>query len=83
MNLRENGTCRKIAEEIKKIKNGNRLMAESDVNLTMTLYRRDEPETKCGVIKVNGGFGFSLLDAAVKLFAAMAILRVLRALRRL
>ncbi len=83
MNLKENGTCRKIAEEIRRIKNGNRLMAQNDVNLTVNLYRRDDPETKCGVIKINGGFGFSLLDAAVKLFAVMAILRVFRALRRL
>lgn len=82
MNLKDMGACRAIASKIKEIKNGNRLMAQNDVNLTVTLHRRDEPETKCGVVKINGSFGFSLFDAAVRLLAAIAVLRVLRIFRR-
>ncbi len=81
MNLKENGTCCVIAKKLNEIRRGNRMMVNDDVNLTMTFYKRDNPESKCGVVKVSGGFDFSLLDAGIFLAAATLVLSVLSAVR--
>lgn len=72
MKLTENGACRCIAEKIQEFRHGNRLMVNDDVNVTMTFYRKNEPEKQCGVAKVSGSLDFSLFDAA--LFAAIGMI---------
>ena len=81
MNIKDNGAACAIADKIKEIRGGNRMMVGEDVNLTMHFYRRNEPEKKCGVVKVNGDLRFSLLDAGLCLAAAAVIFRFIRAVR--
>ncbi len=83
MNIGECGACRAIADKIKEIRNGNRLMVSDDVNVTMTFYKREQPETKCGVVKINGALDFSLFDAALVILAASAVWSVFRTVRSL
>ena len=71
MKLTDNGACCLIAEKIREFRHGNRLMVHDDVNVTMTFYRKDNPEKQCGVAKINGSLDFSLFDAA--LFAAIGM----------
>lgn len=81
MNIKENGACRAIAKKIKEIRRGNRLMVCDDVNVTMTFYKREQPEKKCGVVKINGALDFSLFDAALYIAAAAAVWCVLSTVR--
>ena len=74
MNLKDNGVCRCVASKIKEIRSGDRMMVNDDVNVTMTFYKKNEPDKKCGVAKVNGSCDFSLLDAAVAAAAAALVL---------
>jgi len=71
MNIKEENACCRIADGIKKIRGGNRLMASHDLDLNVTFYRRDEPEKKVGTLKLGGVFDFSLLDAGIVLGIAM------------
>ena len=79
MKLTDTGALRAIAEKIREIRRGNRMMADNDLNFTMSFSRKDQPETKCGVIKVTGGYRFSLFDAGVFLVSVFLISSVLRA----
>lgn len=81
MNIKDSGTCCAIAKKIGEIRRGNRLMVCDDVNVTMTFYKREEPEKKCGVVKINGALDFSLFDAALYIAAAAAVCSVIRAVR--
>lgn len=81
MNIMDNGTVRAIADKIKEIRSGNRVMVGEDVDLTVNLYRRSEPEKKCGIIKINGDLHFSLLDAGLCIAAAAALFRIIHAVR--
>ncbi len=78
MNLKENGTVRAIVEKIKEIRRGNRMLADNDLSFTMSFFRKDQPDTKCGVVKVTGGYRFSLFDAGVFLISVFLISSVLR-----
>lgn len=80
LNLTDEGACETIADKIKKIRGGNRLMAAHDVNTTVHFYRRDEPEKKCGTLKLNGVFDFSLLDAGIALGAVILLMNILGAI---
>ena len=77
MNLGDEGTCEKVAKKIKEIRGGNRLMAANDMNVTLSFYRRDTPEKKCGVLKLSGVYDFSLLDAGIALGAAVLLCNIL------
>ncbi len=83
MNITENGTVCAIADKIRTLRAGNRMIVADDVNLTMNFYRRNEPEKKCGTLKIGGNFSFSLLDAAVCLLAAMTVMRIVRTAKRI
>lgn len=83
MNIKESGTVCAIANKIQKIRGGNRMMVGDDVNLTMHFYRKDEPEKKCGTLKIGGNFSFSLFDAAVCLLAAVTVMRTVCAVKRM
>ena len=72
MKLTDNGACRCIAVKIQEFRHGNRLMVNDDVYVTLTFYRKNEPEEQCGVAKVSGSLDFSLFDAA--LFAAIGMI---------
>lgn len=65
MKITDNGACRCIASKIREFRGGNRLMARNDLNMNVTFYRRDQPETKVGTVQVNGGCDFSLADAGI------------------
>lgn len=82
LNVNDKCACEAIAAKIKEIRGGNRLMASNDVNLSVNFYRRDEPEKRCGTLKVNGLFDFSLLDAGIVLGAAALMLHILGAIAR-
>jgi len=77
VNINDKCACENIVSKIKEIRGGNRLMASNDVNLTMNFYRRNDPEKKCGVLKLNGVFDFSLLDAGIALGAAVLMMNIL------
>ena len=79
MNITDHGACKCIASKIKEIRNGNRLMVSDDMNITMTFYRRNDPDKKCGVIKMNGCYDFSLLDAGIVLGVAALAMSILGA----
>ena len=51
MKLTDNGACRLIADKIQQFRHGNRLMVNEDVNVTMTFFRRENPEKQCGKAK--------------------------------
>ncbi|MBO5649177.1 MAG: hypothetical protein J6S76_04625 [Clostridia bacterium] len=80
MNIKDQNACACIASKIKEIRQGNRLMLNDDVNITMNLYRRDTPDKRCGVVKINGNLDFSLLDAAMAAAAGFVVLRILGAI---
>lgn len=87
MNITDKNVCAEIASRIKEIRAGNRLMASNDVNLAFRFYRRDDPQKQCGLMKINGVFDFSLLDAGIVLGASALMLHILggiaRVLRRM
>jgi len=82
LNVNDKCACETIAAKIKEIRGGNRLMASNDVNMTVNFYRRNEPEKKCGTLKLSGLFDFSLLDAGIVLGAAGLMLHILGAVAR-
>lgn len=69
MHIEDEGACKKIADKIKKIRAGNRLMASQDMNVSLSFYHREQPEKRCGVLKLNGAFDFSILDVGIALGA--------------
>lgn len=81
MKITDGGACCRIASKIKEIRGGNRLMANHDLNMTVTFYRRDEPDTKVGVVKMNGGCDFSLLDAGIAVGILLLCTSILGAVR--
>lgn len=80
MNIKDQDACRRIASKIREFRRGNRLMVGDDVNVTMHLYRRDDPEKRCGMVKINGNLDFSLLDAVLSAAAGIVALRIFGAL---
>lgn len=76
MNIKDQDACRCIASKIREFRRGNRLMVSDDINVTMNLYRRDDPEKRCGLIKINGNLDFSLLDAVLTAAAGAVVLRI-------
>ena len=82
MNIKDQNVCAVLADKIKEIRGGNRLMASNDVNLAFRFYRRDDPEKQCGVMKINGVFDFSLLDAGIVLGVSMLMLHILGGIAR-
>ena len=79
--ITEKDACRSIAQAIRDLRGGNRMTVNNDVNLTMTLYRKNEPDKKCGTAKLNGSFAFTLLDAAFAAGIAAVILSVIGAFK--
>ncbi len=79
--ITEKDACRSVAQAIRDLRGGNRMTVNNDVNLTMTLYRREEPDKQCGTAKLSGSFAFSLLDAALVVGAAAVVLSVLGAIK--
>lgn len=77
LNIQDEDACCRIAEKIKAIRSGNRLMAQNDMNLSLTFYRRDNPDKKCGVLKLNGVYDFSLLDLGIALGAVILMGNIL------
>ncbi|MBE6560606.1 MAG: hypothetical protein E7662_05730 [Ruminococcaceae bacterium] len=82
MNITDKNVCAEIVDKIKEIRGGNRLMASNDVNLAFRFYRRDNPDKQCGVMKINGVFDFSLLDAGIALGTAALMLHILGGIAR-
>ena len=82
MKITDNGAVRTLAEKIRAIRNGNRMIADNDLSFTMSFFRKDQPETKCGVVKVTGGYRFSLFDAGIFLISVFAVSSVLRSVFR-
>ena len=77
----EDAPCR-IAEKIKKLRAGNRLMVGNDVNLNLTFFRRDNPAQKCGTLNLDGGFDFSLLDFGIVLGTVILMGSILSSIAR-
>lgn len=80
LNIQDEDACCRIAEKIKKIRGGNRMMLSNDVNTTLTFYRRDNPDKKCGVMKISGVLDFSLLDLGIALGAFLLMSNILGAI---
>lgn len=83
MNIQDEDACCRIAETIKKIRAGNRMMIANDMNLSLTFYRRDEPDKKCGVLKLNGVYDFSLVDLGIALGTLVLLGNILGAIASL
>ncbi len=81
--ITEKDACRSVAQAIRDLRGGNRMTVNNDVSLTMTLYRKDEPDKQCGTAKLNGSFAFTLLDAALAAGIAAVILSISGAVRAL
>ena len=79
--ITDRGACRAIARSIRALRHGNRLMVNQDLNLTLTLHRREEPQKTCGVAKINGSVDYSLLDAALFGLLGTLALSILGAIR--
>ncbi len=82
LQIQNPGTAAKLAQKLREIRGGNRLMASNDVGLSVTFYRRDQPEKKCGTMKLSGVFDYSLLDFGIALGAMMLMMQILGAVVR-
>lgn len=74
-----NGICRSMMKKISDFRQGNRLMLSHDMNASVALYKRSQPEKKCSIVHSSGKCTVSLLDIALYAAAAAALAAVIGA----
>ena len=77
MNIKDNDACRTIADKLGGAKKRSPLTVGEDMNLTMSVYRKDQPEEKCGTIKVHGSLDLSLFKLGALITAVIVTARVI------
>ena len=80
MNITDTGT---IAEKLTEKKKKSPLTVGEDMNLTLSVYRKDQPLEKCGTLSLKGSLDLSLVKVGTLLAAIVIGVRALSLLKNL
>ncbi len=83
MNIKDEGTCRTIAEKLRERKKKSPLTVGEEMDLTFSVYRKDAPTEKCGTLKIKGALDLSLVKVGAFLAAIIVGVRLLGLIKNL
>lgn len=83
MKITDEGAPRAIADALKKRVSliSRKTMTDSDVNVNVNFYKKDDPGKKIGVARLNGSLDLSLPEAAAIGACGLVLLGVLGTIR--
>ena len=83
MNIKDSGACRAIAERIRGAKKKNPLTVGEDMDITMSVYRKDQPEEKCGTLRIHGALDLSLFKLGALITGIVVAVRAIGFVKKL